>query len=153
MSIPVGSSSIPKWKRQTQRPSPMPPRKRQTRTSVRMRGEGTTYIEPSSSRAIESMAPRGVSVHEILGYVTPTPSGATLRKPLKNLKYPPKLSPLSEGMKCSINIIPALIRLKFEDHDLLPLKDVRDEPYESILTGPGALIQRIPQPWESGLDQ
>ena len=56
-------------------------------------------------------------------------------------------------MMCSVDIIPALIRLKFEDHDLLLLKDVKDEPYESVLMGHGAPIQRIPQPWASGLDQ
>ena len=60
MSMPVGSSSILKRKRQTQRPSPTPPEKRQTRTSVRMRGEGITQIGSSSSGAVESMAPRGV---------------------------------------------------------------------------------------------
>ena len=41
MSMLVGSSSIPKWKQQTQRPSPMPPEKRQTCTSAKMHGEGT----------------------------------------------------------------------------------------------------------------
>ena len=76
-----------------------------------------------------------------------------LRNPSRNKKYPPKLPPLLEGMKCSVDIIPALIRLKFEDHDLLFLKYVRDDPYESILTGPGASIRQIPQPRMSGLDQ
>ena len=55
-------------------------------------------------------------------------------------------------MTCSVDIIPALIRLKFEDHDLLLLKDVQDEPYESVPMVPSAPIQRIPQPWASGLD-
>ena len=71
MSMPVGSSSIPKQKRQTQRPSPTPPEKWQTRTSVRMRGEGTAHTRSSSSGLVESVAPRGVLVHDILGYVTP----------------------------------------------------------------------------------
>ena len=48
---------------------------------------------------------------------------------MKNQKYLPKLSLLLEGMTCSVNIIPTLIRLKFEDYDLLLLKDVWDEPY------------------------
>ena len=52
---------------------------------------------------------------------------------MKNQKYPPKFSSLLEGMTCSVDIIPALIRLKFEDHDLLLLKDVWDEPYELVL--------------------
>ena len=57
------------------------------------------------------------------------------RQSTKNQKYLPKLSLLLEGMTCSVNIIPTLIRLKFEDYDLLLLKDVWDEPYESVLTG------------------
>ena len=78
---------------------------------------------------------------------------AKLRQPSKNQKYPPKLPPLPKGMKCSVDIIPALISLKFEYHDLLLLKYVRDEPYESISMGPGAPIRWIPQLWASGLDQ
>ena len=54
-------------------------------------------------------------------------------------------------MKCSVDIIPALIRLKFDDHDLLLLKDVRDEPYESVTIAAGGLVQRIPKPWANGL--
>ena len=54
-------------------------------------------------------------------------------------------------MTCSIDIIPVLIKLKFEDHDLLLLKYVWNEPYESFSMAPGAPIQRIPQPWASGL--
>ena len=93
------------------------------------------------SGVVDSATPQGASIHEILGYVTPTNLGAKPRRSLKNQKYPPKLPLLLEGMKCSIDIIPVLIRLKFEDHDLLLLKYVRDEMYESILVGPGAPIQ------------
>ena len=55
-------------------------------------------------------------------------------------------------MTSLVNIIPALIRLKFEDHDFLLLKYVWDEPYESVLKIPGALIHSIPQPWVSELN-
>ena len=120
---------------------------------MRVQGEGTAQTRLSSSGDIESATPWGVSVHEILVYVTPTRPGAKPRQLSKNQKYPPKMSSLPEGMKCLVDIIPALIRLKFEDHDLLLLKYVRDKPYESIPVGPDAPIQRIPQPWESGLDK
>ena len=60
---------------------------------------------------------------------------------------------MPEGTTCLVDIIPALIRLKFKDHDLLLLKYVWDETYESVPTVPGAPIQRIPKPWASGLDQ
>ena len=42
--------------------------------------------------------------------------------------------------------------MKFEDHDLLFLNDVQDEPYELDPMGPGAPVQRISQPWVSGLN-
>ena len=96
---------------------------------------------------------RGIFVHDIFWHVAPKCLGVKLRKPSKSQKYPPKLPSLTEGMTCLVDIIPALIRLKIEDHDLLLLRDVRDEPYDSIPMGPGAPIRRIPQTWASGLDQ
>ena len=56
-------------------------------------------------------------------------------------------------MKCSVDIIPVLIRLKFNDHDLLFLKDVHDNPYESVTTALGVPIQRILKPCASGLEK
>ena len=56
-------------------------------------------------------------------------------------------------MMCSVDIIPALIKLKFDDHDLLLLKYVRDDPYEYFHTAPGVPIQRIIKPWASDLDK
>ena len=95
----------------------------------------------SSSGVVESVAPWGVSVHEILGYVTPMHPGSKPRQLSKNQKYPPKLPPLLEGMTCSIDIILALIRIKFDNHDLIFLKDVWDEPYELVSMVPGGPIQ------------
>ena len=46
-----------------------------------------------------------------------------------------------------------LIRLKFNDNDLIFLKDVRDEPYESVHTTPGGPIQIIMKPWASELEK
>ena len=56
-------------------------------------------------------------------------------------------------MTCSVDIIPALIRLNFDNHKLLLLKYVQDEPYESIHMTPGGSIQRIPKPWAIGLEK
>ena len=56
-------------------------------------------------------------------------------------------------MTCSVDIIPTLITLKFDDHDLLLLKYVQDKPYESISTMPSGPIQRILKPWASGLEK
>ena len=104
--------------------SHMLPKKRQTQTSTKVHREGTTQTGPSSSGAVESAAPRGVLVNDILGYVTPTHPGSKPRQMSKNPKYPPKLPALPEGMTCSVDIIPALIRLNFNEHDLVFLKYV-----------------------------
>ena len=87
-------------------------------------GEGTAQTAPSSSEFFESVSPRGVSMNDILGYVAPMCLGAKPRQMSNNQKYPPKLSALPKGMTCSVDIIPALIRLKFDDYDLLFLKYV-----------------------------
>ena len=56
-------------------------------------------------------------------------------------------------MTCSVDIIPALIRLKFNDNDLLLLKYVWDKAYESVPTAPSGVIQQILKPWASGLEK
>ena len=75
------------------------------------------------------MAPRGVSINDIPRYVAPTWPGKKPRKLTKNQRYSPKFSSLPEGMTFPMDIIPALVKMKYEDHDLLLLKDVVDEPY------------------------
>ena len=72
---------------------------------------------------------------------------------LKNQKYPPKLPALPEGMTCLVDIILALIKLKFNDNDLFLLKYVWDEPYESVHMTPSGPIQWIPKPWAKGLEK
>ena len=56
-------------------------------------------------------------------------------------------------MTCSVDIIPALVKMKYENHDLLLLKDVADEPYQLVPMVPGAPILLIPHPWAQGLDK
>ena len=56
-------------------------------------------------------------------------------------------------MTCSVDIIPALIRLKFDDHELFLLKDVWDETYDSVMISLGGPVQRISKPWTSVLEK
>ena len=95
------------------------------------------------------MVPRGVYINDIPRYVAPMQG----RNLTKNQRYTPKLSPLPEGMTCLVDIIPALVKMKYEDHDLLLLKDVADEPYQSVPTVSGVPIIWIPHPWAQGLDR
>ena len=101
----------------------------------------------SSSGAIESIGQMGVSVHDIPGYVTPTIPGAQPRRLTKNQKYQPRMSPLLRGMVCNTDIVLALMNMKYDDHDLLVLQNVANEPYESLPVVTGGPIVRIPQPW------
>ena len=43
--------------------------------------------------------------------------------------------------------------MRYEDHELLLLKDVSDEAYQSLPMITGAPIQQIPHPWAQGLDR
>ena len=72
--------------------------------------------------------PRGVSINDIPGYVALTWLGAKPRKLTKNQRYPPNLLSLPEGMTCLMDIIAALVKMTYEDHDLLLLKDITEEP-------------------------
>ena len=72
---PIGSSSIPRVKRKAQNPSSTPSQKRYAHTTARVQGEEPTQTGPSSSGAVESTKPRGVSINDIPGYVAPTRPG------------------------------------------------------------------------------
>ena len=56
-------------------------------------------------------------------------------------------------MTCLVDIIPTLVKMKYEYHDFLLLKDVTDELYQSVLMIPDMLILRNPHPWAQGLDK
>ena len=119
-------------------------------TTAREQGEETG---PSSLCVVKSAAPKGISINDIPRYVDPTWPGVKPRKLTKNQRYPPKLPPLPEGMIFLGDIISALTKMKYEDHDFLLLKDVTDEPYQLVPTIPSAPILWIPHPWAQGLDK
>ena len=97
--------------------------------------------------------PRVVFINDIPGYVAPTQPGVKPRKLTKNHRYPPKLPPLLEGMTCPVDIIPALVKMKYEYHDLLLLKDVSEKTYQLLQMVPSTPIQQIPHPWAQGLER
>ena len=129
MSMEIGSSSIPRVKRKAQKPYSTPLKKRYRRMTTREQGEDTTKTEPSGSGDVKSMALRGISINDIPRYVSPTQLGEKLRKLTKNEWYLLKLFSLPEGMTFLVDIITALVNMRYEDHDLLLLKDVSEEPY------------------------
>ena len=57
------------------------------------------------------------------------------------------------GMVCNKYIIPALVQMKYNDHDLLMLEDVANEPYVSFPIVKRGEIACIPQYWEKRLDK
>ena len=42
------------------------------------------------------------------------------------------MPPLLARMTCTIDIVPALIKMKYEDHDFLLWKGIVDDPYKSL---------------------
>ena len=47
-------------------------------------------------------------------------------------------------MVYTTDIVPALMQMKYDDHDLLALVDVMKKPYVSMVVVGGGLIERIP---------
>ena len=129
MSMEIGSSSIPKVKRKAQKPYSTPLKKRYRRMTTREQGEDTTKTQPSSSEDVKSMAFRGISISDIVGYVSPAQLGEKLRKITKNYWYPLKLFSLPKRMTFSMDIITSFINMRYEYHDFLLLKDISKEPY------------------------
>ena len=56
-------------------------------------------------------------------------------------------------MVCTADIVLALMKMKYKDHDLLLLRDVENDPYELFPSVVGGPIMHILQPWAQGLDK
>ena len=54
------------------------------------------------------------------------------------------MPPLLQGMVCTTNIVLALMKMKYKDHDLLLLRDVVNELYDSLPSITGRPIVHIP---------
>ena len=63
------------------------------------------------------------------------------------------MSTIPQGMLCTTEIVPTLMQMKYDDHDLLALRDVTEEPYVPMVVVGGYLIFHIPQDWAHGLDK
>ena len=47
---------------------------------------------------------------------------------------------IPQGMACTIDIVPMLMQMKYEDHDLIALEDVVHEPYVPMVAVEGGSI-------------
>ena len=63
------------------------------------------------------------------------------------------MSLLPQGMVCTTDIVPALMQMKYKDHDLLALVDVENKPYVPMVTVGGGPIERIPHDWACGMNK
>ena len=93
---------------------------------------------------MDFVARAGVSIKDILGYIPPSHPGVQDKKPKKNQRYQIRISMIPQGMVCTSDIVPALMKIEYEYHDLLAFKDVMKEPYLPIVSIEGASIERIP---------
>ena len=140
----VGSSSVPKKKRGAQGTTSPVPNKQKTRTSARAQEEVVAQSGPSTLGAMESSARIGVSIADIPGYVPPTRPVANPRKMTKNQKYPMKMPTIPQGMACTMDIVPALMGMKYDDHDMLAYTEITKGPYVPMVAIGGDSILRIP---------
>ena len=99
----------------------------------------------SSPGVMEYAIKTCVFVKYILGYVPPSRPGAQAKKPTKNQRYHIWMSGVPHGIVCTSDIVPALMQMKYEYHDLLALEDVTKESYLSVVSVEGALIDHILQ--------
>ena len=56
-------------------------------------------------------------------------------------------------MVCTTDIVPVLMQMKYDDHELLALEDITKEPYVPMVAVGGIPIERIPQDWAHRLNK
>ena len=84
---------------------------------------------PSSPRVVESIAREGVSIKDIPIYIPPSWHGAQAKNPTKNQRYHIRILEIPQGMVCTSDIVHTLMQLRYEEHNLLELEDVKKELY------------------------
>ena len=94
-----------------------------------------------------------MSVKDIPEYIPPSQPSAKPKNPTKNQKYRVRMSAIPQGMVCTFGIMSTLIKMKYDDRDLLVLEDVMSEPYASMVAIRGGPIACIAQDWASGMDR
>ena len=58
-----------------------------------------------------------------------------------------------KGMKCTFQITPFLVKMKYEDHDLLAFTDCTMDPFEERTILEEDLMMHTPHEWALGLDK
>ena len=56
-------------------------------------------------------------------------------------------------MVCTTDIVPALMQMKYDDHEFLALEDVMKEPYVSMVEVGGDPIESISQDWVCNMNR
>ena len=102
---------------------------------------------------MESSSHVGVSVANIPAYVPPTRPIANPRKMTKNQKYPVKMPTIPQVMACTTDIVPVLMGMKYDDHDMLASTEITKGPYVPMVAVGGGPILLIPQDWARNLDR
>ena len=83
---------------------------------------------PLNSGVVESSSHAGLSTADIPGYVPPCHPNAKPMAVSKNQKDSVKLPGILQGMICTSHIVPSLIRMKYEDNDMLVSVEIIKEP-------------------------
>ena len=59
---------------------------------------------------------------------------------IKNQEYQVKIPAIPQGMVCTVDIVPMLMHMKYEDHDMLVLKEITVDPYVWMVVVEGGSI-------------
>ena len=108
---------------------------------------------PLSPEVMDSTVRVGVSIKDIPSYIPPSQPDARSRKPTKNQRYQISMPSIPQGKVCTFDIVPTLMQLRYEDHDLLSLEDVTKDPYLPMVSVECALIEQIPHDWARGFEK
>ena len=99
------------------------------------------------------MGRKGVIVDEILGFTLPRKACEPKLKLTKNQRYPVKMCGIPQGMHLTLNIVPFLTKMTYNNHDLLAYLECTTEPFDLQQQGDGGHVTRVPQQWAVGLQR
>ena len=73
-----------------------------------------------------------------------------MRNLTKNQRYPVRIPAIPQGMQCTMDIVPFIMRMRYEEHGMLALMDITANPYVPMTQVGGGLVARIPHYYTRG---
>ena len=86
------------------------------------------------------MGRKGVTIHDILGFISPRKASASQVNLTNNQWYLVNIPTILQGMHLMLNIVPFLKKMAYIDHDLLVYAKCTTNSFESQEQGDGGPI-------------